>query len=226
MSSSRIPGFQRMRRVHVADRDVAVLPQRVIRQTMLLHVAPHVAIGPVDDRMEFPAAFAQFEHARFGARARSACGASRRSRCTRRARATRGASVRPCAGGCSVRGRRCPAPRAGRGALPSRRYRARAGYTLRFSREALDELVGEAIRFRKQITGVDQDHRHVRAAARDEMQHRSGLRAEARRQHVRAGQRVERPVEPLLGRAMLEPLIDFDARALVFAAAIRSGRFT
>src|SRR5688500_14046305 len=61
--------LQRPGRVHVADRHVALVPQRVVGQAVSLQIVPDVTIGPVGDRMQFPAAVAQFQEVDAGARA-------------------------------------------------------------------------------------------------------------------------------------------------------------
>jgi hypothetical protein len=48
--------------VHVADGDVALLPQRVIGQVMAGQIAKHVTVGPVDQRMDLAAAVAPQQH--------------------------------------------------------------------------------------------------------------------------------------------------------------------
>ena len=40
--------------VHIADRDIAFFPERVIGQVVLLEIAVDIAVGPVGDRMDFP----------------------------------------------------------------------------------------------------------------------------------------------------------------------------
>src|SRR6187549_1392755 len=45
----------------VADGDVTLVPQRVIRQRVRLEIQVHVAVGPVEDRMHLEAAVAHFE---------------------------------------------------------------------------------------------------------------------------------------------------------------------
>src|SRR5690606_30012016 len=52
----RVDLVDRPRAVHVADGEIALLPQRVIRQPVLLQVEVHVAIAPVRDRVHLPAA--------------------------------------------------------------------------------------------------------------------------------------------------------------------------
>src|SRR5678809_808363 len=58
LAHSGLPGARRM---DVADREIATLPQRVIGQAIVLQLLPHIAVGPVGNRMELPAAGAQFE---------------------------------------------------------------------------------------------------------------------------------------------------------------------
>src|SRR6185295_10203899 len=45
----------------VADRDVSLVPQRVVRQAVGLEIQVHVAIRPVEDRMHLEAAIAYLE---------------------------------------------------------------------------------------------------------------------------------------------------------------------
>ena len=45
-------GGERPGRVHVADRDVALLPERMVGQVVLGQVAVDVPVGPVDDRQD------------------------------------------------------------------------------------------------------------------------------------------------------------------------------
>src|SRR5690606_18566689 len=52
----RVDLVNRLRAVHVADRQISPLPQRVIRQLMLLQIEVHVPVAPVGDRMHLPAA--------------------------------------------------------------------------------------------------------------------------------------------------------------------------
>src|SRR5690606_10818955 len=47
--------------VGVADGDIALLPQRVVGQVMLLEIAPHVAVVPVGDRVDLPASVAPLQ---------------------------------------------------------------------------------------------------------------------------------------------------------------------
>src|SRR5690348_11988472 len=61
--------FPALRAVRVADADVAVVPQRVVRQVVGLQVLPDVAVAPVGERMDLPAAVAQFEEVDLFARA-------------------------------------------------------------------------------------------------------------------------------------------------------------
>src|SRR5439155_17780642 len=41
--------------VRIADRDVTFFPEGMIRQAVFLEIAVHIAICPVDDRMDFQA---------------------------------------------------------------------------------------------------------------------------------------------------------------------------
>src|SRR5688572_4117097 len=65
-------GLQRSRGVDVADRHVTLVPERVVGQVVLLQVLPDFAIAPVGNRMQLPAAVAQFEEIDVGARTRLA----------------------------------------------------------------------------------------------------------------------------------------------------------
>src|SRR5207342_3902706 len=64
------PGFQPSCRMHVADRDIAFVPQRVIGQVVPLQVAPHVAVAPVCQRMQLPASVVQLQERRVRTAAR------------------------------------------------------------------------------------------------------------------------------------------------------------
>jgi len=50
--------------MHVADRDVAFVPQRVVRQRVAIETAPHVVVAPVRDRVQLPAAVVEFQELR------------------------------------------------------------------------------------------------------------------------------------------------------------------
>ena len=64
--------------------------------------------------------------------------------------------------------------------------------------ELLGQLVDEMIGLGEEVARIDQDHRDPRQHAVDEVQHDRRLRSEARGQHVRPGQQLERPLDPLL----------------------------
>ena len=57
----RIAVAQRCGGVHVADRDITLLRQRVFRQFVLQGVGGDIEISPVGDRVQFPAPIAQFD---------------------------------------------------------------------------------------------------------------------------------------------------------------------
>jgi hypothetical protein len=92
--------------------------------------------------------------------------------------------------------------------------------------EAFGQLVRIAIRLRKEIPVSIRTNRHFRPPPRREMQHRSGLRAEARRQHVLAGQRLHRPFEAFLCGLVVQPFVDFGTRAVVLGRRDQIGKFT
>src|SRR4051812_44045549 len=52
---------QRLGRVPVTDGHVSLVPQRVIRQPVRLQVQIHIAIGPVEDRMNLEPAIPNLE---------------------------------------------------------------------------------------------------------------------------------------------------------------------
>src|SRR6185312_7854719 len=56
--------------VAIADRDVALVPQRVVWQAMAAQVMTDIAVAPVGQRMQFPAAMPPFENIDRGAAAR------------------------------------------------------------------------------------------------------------------------------------------------------------
>src|SRR5690606_9092098 len=58
--------------VEVADGDVALVPQRVVGQVVLLQVLPHVAVAPVGDRADLQAVAAPLQDRRVGAAGRLA----------------------------------------------------------------------------------------------------------------------------------------------------------
>src|SRR4249919_3703705 len=64
------PGFQPSCRMHVADRDIAFVPQRVIGQVVPLQVVPYIAVAPVCQRMQLPASVVQLQERRVRAAAR------------------------------------------------------------------------------------------------------------------------------------------------------------
>ena len=67
----------------------------------------------------------------------------------------------------------------------------------------------------KQIAGVDEDNRDSRDHSIDEMQHDRCLGAEARGEHMSAGQKLRRPLDPLLGRKRHERFVDLTKSTLV-----------
>src|SRR4249919_465352 len=64
------PGFQPPCRMHVADRDIAFVPQRVIWEVVPLQVVPYIAVAPVRQRMQLPASVVQLQERRVRAAAR------------------------------------------------------------------------------------------------------------------------------------------------------------
>ncbi|MNG12519.1 hypothetical protein D3C84_961350 [compost metagenome] len=56
--------------MHVADREVALIPQRVIGQVKLLEVVEDVLVAPVDDRQELEAAAGDGQHRQLATAAR------------------------------------------------------------------------------------------------------------------------------------------------------------
>src|SRR5688500_16237129 len=62
--------FEPVRRVHVADRNVAFVPQRVIGKIVFLQVGPHVAVAPVGEWVQLPATVMQLQERRVGTAAR------------------------------------------------------------------------------------------------------------------------------------------------------------
>ena len=50
----RLHRMEGLRGVDVAHRDIALFPERVVGQVILLQVAEYIPVGPVGDRVDFP----------------------------------------------------------------------------------------------------------------------------------------------------------------------------
>src|SRR5688572_659840 len=186
---------ERARRMPVADRDVATLPQRVIRQAVALQVVVHVAVGPVEDRMDLVARRADALD-RLDGRARARLlapqpgepGADGKFRERALHRLDFVDLVVALDAGSAV----FPEPAVARLDPGRRLHRA---VDAQVEVEPLRQLVDEAVSLREEIAGVDQDDRCARQRLCHEMQRHRGLRTEGGREDARLRKEFARPLD-------------------------------
>ena len=185
--------------MHIADRDIALLPQRVIGQIEFLQVVVNVLVAPVDDRQKLEQAVLQPQHLELAAGV--GLTAAQAGKPGPRLQVTQGTLHRLHLVELVVAADTLYSllPQlAVTGLLPGRR--AGGLIDLEVEPQPLGQLVDETIGFRKQIAGIGKNHRYVGLLLGHQMEHDRRLNTEAGGEHRLSVQILQRPAYPLGGR--------------------------
>lgn len=176
----------------------SLVPTVVVRQLVRLQVLPHVAIGPVGDGADFVALTALLHDWRL--RAAAGLAAAQAGEPGAHVEFVQGAAHRFDLAQVVVLidADHALFPQAAVARFHPGAADQRAIY-LEIELEPFGQGIGEAVGFREQVAGVDQDHRDVRALLAEQMQRHCRLRAEAGRQRRVLRAVLQRPGHAFVG---------------------------
>ena len=202
------------RAVRIADADIALLPKRMIGQSVIAQIFADLAVAPIDDGVKFEDTVLAFEHrkilARRGVFAAQAgdpqLGTEIGQRAVHRLHLVE-ASV-------FLESLDALLPEFSVDRFLPRRGHAR---TVNFQIQAklFGHFVGEAIGLGEQISRVDEDDRNLRVEARDQVQHDRSLRAETRAEHGMAAEFLQGPTDALGGGPRYQIAVPFGEPGVV-----------
>src|SRR5687767_1687260 len=183
-------------RVHVADRAVPALSQRMIGQIVRPHVVVNVLAGPAEDGVHLDDVSLELDFFQTGAKCRLSASQPREPP-PRRELAERAIHrfdfVDPLV---ALEVSLATLPELAVERLLSGGRHLRSIYA-KIEVEASSELLGESIRFGKQVASVEQDHANARNDSVNQMEHHGRVRTEARRENEVVAESVSSPFENL-----------------------------
>ena len=206
--------------MRVADTHIALFPERMVRQIVLVQIFADLAVGPFDDRVQFEHAVLALEHRQIFA--------SRRMFAAQTGDPQIGTEFAQRAihrldlvdAPVFLESLDTLLPKfAIDGLLPRRRDQRRVDFEI--ESEFFRQLIGKAVGLGKKITRVDEDHRDLRIEARDQMQHDRSLHSEAGAEDRVAAEFFQGPTHAFGGRPRSQIAVAFGQAGVV--VSVRQG---